>query len=892
MADALGRHLVAVMFTDMAGYTALMQTDERRAVEKRDRYVQALESAHATTGGTIVQRLGDGSLSMFPSALAAVEAGIAIQRELAPADIPVRVGIHVGEVVVEPERLTGDAVNIAARVESFAVSGSVIVSEAARAQIKNRAELALAPLGSFRFKNVGDPVELFAVDAPGLVVPDPSDLQGKGEAALSIRAALPQPATPLVGREQELEELAELVRANRVVTITGPGGVGKTRIVTELGHRLLGEFPDGVGFVGLADVTDAADFLAALGAALDVKEAEERSALDGIAALLSGRRVLLLLDNFEQIVDAAADVAELTARCPGLQLLLTSRVPLRIAGERLCPIEPLPADDAVALFTTRAEATSPGFRADEHADAIAEICRRLDGLPLAVELAAARVRLLGPDGLRDRLDHALELLTVGTRDSHARQQTLRATIDWSYSLLDSPAQDAFRRLAVFAGGCTLADAEAVAGEGTLDELESLIDAALVQANGRLRMLQTIADYAREQLEESGAAGEIAARHARRYAEVAGQIRDDVEGTKQLAAIERGTLEEGNLQAALDTFLAAAKAGDAEALEAGLQMSGDLWMYWHIRGKNLTARDNAAAFLELSTAPTIGRVGALITAGLGSWMAGDMERSDREWFEAQEIAEELGALRERCLAAFCRGLALMSIDAETGLAVARQSQEWGRELGFAWGEAIGGTVRGILEMVTGDEAGATASFSRALEIQQRLGDFEGGGMSLGGLAALAARRGETEAALDLYRQSLTSFETCGDRGEEARILSEMAWTHLAAGDTALARRDYLESVQAHTDIASVRGVGLSLIGLAAAEAVDGRPERAATIAAAAEAFAQAEGIAVVYGEDTSGRELIEQARAALSAEDLAAATDAGRRLSIDEALDLARGTIAV
>jgi tetratricopeptide (TPR) repeat protein len=504
-----------------------------------------------------------------------------------------------------------------------------------------------------------------------------------------------------------------------------------------------------------------------------------------------------------------------------------------------------------------------------------------------VELAAARVRLLGPDGLRDRLDHALELLTVGTRDSHARQQTLRATIDWSYSLLDPPAQDAFRRLAVFAGGCTLADAEAVAGEGTLDELESLIDAALVQANGRLRMLQTIADYAREQLEESGAAGEIAARHARRYAEVAGQIRDDVEGTKQLAAIERGTLEEGNLQAALDTFLAAAKAGDAEALEAGLQMSGDLWMYWHIRGKNLTARDNAAAFLELSSAPTVGRAGALITTGVGSWMAGEMERSDREWAEAQAIAAEVDAGRERCISAFARALALMFLDPAAGLTVAVEGQEWGRKLGFAWGEAIGATVRGMLETVSGDAAAAAASFSHALEIQQRLGDREGAGMSLGGLAALAVQSGDVPEALELYRQSLTSFETCGDRGEEARILSEMAWTHLAAGDTTLARRYFFDAVQAHTDIASVRGVGLSLVGLASTEAVDGRPERAATLAAAAEVFAQDEGIVVVYSDETPGRELVDEARAALSADDLAAATEAGRRLTIDEALALAR-----
>lgn len=889
MGEELERRLVAVMFTDVAGYTALMQVDERRAVEKRDRYVAALEREHEEAGGTIVQRLGDGSLSMFPSALAAVQAAVAMQRELGPADVPVRIGIHVGDVLVEPERLTGDAVNVAARVESFAVPGSVFVSDAAYEQIKNQSGIDVIPLGSFRLKNVGRPLDLYAIAGSGLVVPDRAELEGKGEAVVAIRATMPQPSSPLLGRDSELAELAELVREHRIVTLTGPGGVGKTRLVTELANRLAPEFPDGIAYVGFADVTETSQFLPALGAALDVKEAEERSVLEGIVALIRERRALLVLDNLEQIVAAAPDVAELGRHCPDLRMVVTSRIPLRIAAEHLYPVDPLPAEDAVALFAARAAAVSPDFRVADNADAVTEICRRLDGLPLALELAAARLRLLGAEGLRDRLDRTLELLTTGARDSHDRQQTLRATIDWSYSLLDGRQQRVFRRLAAFAGGCTLPDAEAVAGEGTLDELESLVDAALVQANGRLRMLQTIADFAREQLEESGEVAEIASRHALRYARVAREIRDGVEGTEQLAAIERGIREEENLQTALDTLLASATAGDGEALERGLQMSGDLWMYWHIRGKNLTARDYAAAFLRLGGqgAPSIGRAGALITAGLESWMSGRYEQSAAEWDEARAIAEAMGAERELCVAAFARALALMMLDPASGLAAAREASERGHALGFAWGEGVGATVTGMLEAATGDEGSAAESFSRALDIQQRLGDWEGGGMSLGGLASLAVQRGDAAQALELYEGALASFEVCGDRGEEARILSEMAWTHLGSGDSALARRYFFESVQAHTDIASIRGVGLSLVGLAAAEAVDGRPGRAAQIAAAAERLAQEEGIVVVYSEETPGREIVERAREALSPEELAHATETGRRLTLPEALELAR-----
>jgi predicted ATPase/class 3 adenylate cyclase len=890
MAEGLERRLVAVMFTDMAGYTALMQADESLAIEKRDRYVDALERHHDAAGGTIVQRLGDGSLSMFPSALAAARAAVAIQRELGAAEVPVRIGIHVGDVLVERERLTGDAVNVAARVESFAVPGSVFLSDSAFEQIKNQNDIDVAPLGSFRLKNVGRPLGLFAIASDGLVVPEASALQGKGEAVVTVRTSVPEPSSALLGREREFSELRALVAEARAVTVTGPGGVGKTRLVTELARRLAPEFPDGVALVEFADVTEAAGFLPALAAALDVKEAEERTFIDGIVTLVGDRAVLLVLDNLEQIVAAAPHVAELVARCPVLRIVTTSRVPLRIAAESLYPVGPLPEEEAVALFSARAQAVTPSFRLDEHADAVVEICRRLDGLPLAVELAAARLRLLSPEDLSQRLDHALEVLTTGSRDSPERHQTLRATIDWSYSLLDERERSVFRRLSVFAGGCTLADAEAVAGDGTLHELESLVDAALVLANGRLRLLQTIADYAQEELESSGKAVEIALRHARRYAAVAREMRDGIEGTEQLAAVERGIREEENLQAALDTLLATGQAGDLEAVEQGLQMTGDLWMYWHIRGKNLTARDHAAAFLGLAgDRPTVGRAGALITAGLGSWMAGELERANADWAEAHEIASDIGAEREICLAGFARALALMTLDPAAALKSGRESFEQGQSSGFAWGEAIGASVTGILEAAANDEEAAAASFAHALAIQTRLGDREGGGMSLGGLAALAAQRGDVASALELYEQSLASFEACGDRGEEARILAEMAWTHLAAGDTVLARRAFLESVRAHTDIASMRGVGLSLVGLAAAEAADGRAEHAVQIAAAADVLAHEEGIVVVYIEsgEAPGRELIERARAALPADELERATEAGRRLTVAEALELAR-----
>jgi tetratricopeptide (TPR) repeat protein len=551
---------------------------------------------------------------------------------------------------------------------------------------------------------------------------------------------------------------------------------------------------------------------------------------------------------------------------------------------------------AIALFAERARTTRGSFElTPENAGAVAGVCRRLDGLPLALELAAARLRLLSPEALLERLDHALQVLTSGARDIPERQQTLRATIDWSHSLLSESEQRLFRRMAVFAGGCTFADVEAVcgdAGETVLDGLESLVDKALVQTDGqgdRLRMLQTIGEYARERLESAGETEEVALRHARRYAELGREIRDGLEGTDQIGSLGRGIAEEGNLQAALETLLAAAQDADAVACEEGLQLCGDLWLYWHIRGKNLTAREYAASFLDADTvgSPTVGRVGALLTAGLASDVLGQFERANDEWAEAYRIAAEREAERELCIVAFCQGIGLLRFDLEAGLRCTSESIERSRALGFTWAEGFASSIDGILHTVAGDLDTAQTRYSRALEIQQRIGDEEGAGLSLGGLAQLTAIRGDLAGALDLYRQSLAAFEAIGDRAEEARILSELAWTHLRHEDPALARRYFFDSVQAYTDVASVRGVGLSLIGLAATEAVEHRPETAVQIAAAAEVYAHQEGIVNVYSDETPGREFVDQARAALSADDVARATEVGRRLTIKEALDLAR-----
>jgi predicted ATPase len=389
----------------------------------------------------------------------------------------------------------------------------------------------------------------------GIRVPDPTDLKGKGAKLAILRNTIPTPATPLLGREKEVEDLISLVEENSVVTITGPGGMGKTRMALELCHRMVDDFSDGMAFVSMASVSRASDFIPTLVSALDIKEAEGRELRDGLTDLIADKKVLIALDNLEQIISSAAEVAEIGSRCPNLKILTTSRTPLKISAEREYSLSPLslPRQDnpsslsdlttysAVALFTDRAKQAKSSFNLTiENAADVVSICRRLDGLPLALELAAARIRILSPETLLKRLTRALDILTSGARDLPERQRTLRATIDWSHSLLNEPEQKLFRRLAVFSEGFTIDGVEATCYTEDrwllLDELESLIDKGLVQiedGGDRFDMLQTIKEYALEQLEVADELDEIRIKHAKYFLDVSKGIHKGTQGEDQL-----------------------------------------------------------------------------------------------------------------------------------------------------------------------------------------------------------------------------------------------------------------------------------------------------------------------------------------------------------------------
>ncbi len=692
------------------------------------------------------------------------------------------------------------------------------------------------------------------------------------EAAPAIHKAPPTPATPLLGRETHVNAAVERLRGGaRVLTVSGYGGTGKTRFAIELYRRLQAEFEGGAAFVSLASVTTSSDVLTVVGATLGITEAHGRSALDALCAVIGERRVLLVLDNLEQVLGAAGDIAELVARCPSLQVVATSRAPLKIGAESefvLPPLE-LPTPDAtldalracpsVALFLQRAEKVKPGFSITEgNAGSIAAICRQLDGLPLALELAAARVRILEPAVLLQRLDHALDLLTSGDRDLPLRQRTLRATISWSYSLLDPSEQQLLRRASVFHEGWTLDAMEQVCYGNddryrALDELDSLVEKGLVRVSAegdRFALLETIRAFAAEQLHAGGEVHTIRGAHAAHFAQFAADVDDGIRGEGQLAAVQRARRDNANLDAAVAWLTACARTGDAAALEQALLMVGSLNWFWHIGGQHLTGRTTVDALLALSAGalPSRGRSGALLTSAMIGTATNDWARSLADAGSAHDVAIALGDEARAAEAAMYRGyVSLHGGNMDVALVALDESIARSRGVSdFMLSTAT--TVKGMLLFVTGDLEAGMAMVEDARRMQLRLDDYEIGGLALSFLAQMTFAKGDHARALTLYDEALSAVTTIGDQPEVARILCEIGWTALAAADVPTARLAFRRAVRSYEDVGSAPGTGLALLGLAAVEAADGQPERAVQIAAAADALSTRAGVVLSHPMD--------------------------------------------
>lgn len=653
---------VTMLFTDIEGSTRLLERlGSERYGEALDLHRRLLREAFERHDGYEVDCEGDAFFVAFARAADAVVAASEGQTSLAHAEWPegqkirVRIGIHTGEPLAAPPKYVGMDVHKAARIMAAGHGGQVLLSEPTRRLLGVAAEML--PLGEHRLKDLLQPEPLYQLVVAGLpsAFPALKTLENRP-------TNLPVQPTALIGRENELADVAALLRRGdlRLVTLTGPGGTGKTRLALQAAADLVEDYPGGVYFVSLAPVSDPELLVPTVAQTLGLREQPGESLLDTVSGYLRDKSMLLLLDNLEQITEAGPDIAGLLATASTLNVLATSRAPLRLSGEHVFPVPPLKLPDlvdladpdtlsqseAVRLFIARAQAVDPNFLiTNENASAIAEICVRVDGLPLAIELAAARVRVLSPQAMLARLDRRLTLLTGGSKDQEARQQTLRATIEWSYDLLSSDEQLLFARLGVFVGGCRIDAAEAVCdpdgnlGSDLLDGVTSLVEKSLLRKRDdpdrepRFWMIETIREYAAERLGESVDKHELMAKHAAYFLAFAEREEGLARGAEESESSRRLEADLDNLRFAHET---AVSSGDADV---ALRLAGALHPFWYHSSRFAEGERRATQALALGGADTA-RPKALGAAGELAMMQGKLEVARGHFDENLTVCLEL------------------------------------------------------------------------------------------------------------------------------------------------------------------------------------------------------------------------------------------------------------
>jgi len=831
---------VVLLFSDIEGSTRLEQAVGTVTYgEIRERHRALLRAAFTARGGVEQGTEGDSFFVVFGNAAGALAAAAMAQRSMAGEPWPrgvvvrVRMGLHAGDATMTGGSLVGLAINRAARIAAVAHGGQVLASEAVRILAGGALpdELRLVDLGSHRLRDLREPERLYQLAAAGLGETFPP------LATIDARPNnLPTQLTSFVGREEELAEARALLEQNRLVTMTGPGGTGKTRLSLQVAAAAAEEHPDGTFFVPLETVRDAAFVASRIGSEIGLSESGGRSARDVLVEWLGAKRVLLVLDNFEQVTDGGPVIADLLRAAPGLKVLATSRAPLRVSGEQEFPVPglPVPPDpsqlggyeqaqrgsagpdlaelntyEAVRLFVARAVAVRPDFSVtNANAPAVAAICARLQGMPLAIELAAARIKLLSPEAIHGRLEHQLNLLAAGARDLPARQQTLRGAIAWSYDILEEPARRLLDRLSVFANGFDLEAAEFIGGPASdgsgdidiLDGLMALADQSLIRSvdgdSPRFYLLETIREFAAEMLDGRDDAADVRARHTTWCVELAEAAAAGLSGPDQRTLLSRLEREHDNIRAAIDRAVA---AGDGDA---AIRLAFAMWRFWQKRGHLYEARRRLQAIAAEPWSHADPRLRARLMEALGGvlWWQADVVTMKPAYAEALALWRQLGDRAEIANALYnysfafavgpdpAKGPEQTDPDPE-GLAAQREAYAIYREIGDVRGQAnvVWGMGNAEYFRFSGDHG--EARFREALELFRSVGDITMEAWSLHMLGSALLRQARPRDAGDILRHALRHFHDASDAAGIALVFDDLHSQAVSEGDLEKGARIY-------------------------------------------------------------------------------------------------------
>jgi predicted ATPase/class 3 adenylate cyclase len=888
------------LFSDIEGSTRLLEALGSAAYTKvLERQAELLRAAFGAHGGREEATEGDSFFVVFDSAVEAVRAAVEAQRALASepwpegVEVNVRMGLHAGEASASAAGLVGLDIHRAARIAAAAHGGQVVVSDAVRTLVLADLgpDISLRGLGSHRLKDLREPQPLCQIVADGLRIEFPP-LQ-----SLDARPNnLPTQLTSFVGREQELAEAGGLLERNRLVTLTGPGGTGKTRLSLQVAANAADRYPGGVFFVALETVREPGLVASRIASTIGLAESGARTADELLREWLAGKEVLFVLDNFEQVLEAGPVVAGLLRDVPGLSMLVTSRAALRVSGEQEYPVPGLPtppdlsrlsslelaslpaeqrtidadslsAYESVRLFIARASAVKPDFKVtNENAPAVAAIAARLHGMPLAIELAAARIKLFSPEALRSRLEDQLALLSAGSRDLPERQQTLRGAIAWSYDLLDEGHRRLLDRLSVFEGGAALAAAEAVCGPASeigidvVDGLVALADQSLIRTvetdgDPRFRLLDTIRAYAAEQLAARDEAELVTRRHSEWFLGFAQRVSPELAGAEQRGLLDQLELDHDNIRSVLDR---AAAAGDGRT---AIGLAFAVWRFWQKRGHLYEARRRLDAMAVVPWSHDDPALRARLLEALGGvcWWQADIGAMRPAYEEAVGIWRELGDKSQLANALYNFSFTFSVPEDPTNSGPVDPSGEGER------------------------------AQDEALALYRELGDERGEGNVLWGKGNKKYFSEAPDAGVEEFLAALEKFRRVGDRTMEAWSL-HMVGSALLRVRKRDESRPYLHDALRHFFLAGdAAGMTLVIDDLSAQALADEDPERAARLWGAGRALAKATGATLASYTDAWIESLLRpNVRNTIDKADLERWAAEGAALSLDEAVAYALG----